>query len=782
MNDESSPSDGVLSVRSRRASRQAIGFLMQQGIENRSCLSLAAGFVDEYFTIRPAGAVIRTVKKGTPKIDAWRDPGGQTTQTFSLSRTGISDPATAAPQATTSQSPAAASPIKTAVVKEPAVWWKFDEAVGDETFESISGRACIIAGHKSLWRRGISGTALQFDGYTSLIVLPEADAPKITGDLTLESWVAIGAYPWNWVPVVQSGDDEGYYLGIDGYGHTGFKLRIGGRSEELISERRLDRRKWYHIAGTYTSETGRMRIYIDGREAGQNNVAGAGIDTSSPRIQIGQGKDLRPINPVRQNTFVDSYSFDGLIDEVRIYAEALSPEEVARSFSGFRPPDELRGSPDMDPRILPAGETTGRFGARYTHLKYYDTWDNLWRFGDHPDVVVEFDACPTKFVFWRGTAYIPMLVNERGQWYSNEFNETWSTSGGQGCQEPMSDKESYTNHVRIIENNDARVVIHWRYPLVDVFHVTANYDPDTGWGDWSDWYYTIYPDGMAVKRMRLWTHGKRNHEWQESMAIFGPDQHPEQIIEKRNTITMVNLAGNTVSYDWLDGPPPDVHLPEDKSIQHVNYTGEFDPVTIGTFIDSNVYGGELTPYAVFPTWNHWPVAQMPSDGRYASFPDRTAHSSLTHLKLPVYKEGFGDRPFEEKILMEGMVDTAPQELVRLARSWLQPADLEVSSGGQSHGYDRAQRAYILTARSPNLTFRVAGSGAGPIVNPCFVIKNWGSFAEAAGISINGAEVLPGPDFRQGIIHDTDGSAVMVIWIRLEAAVPVAFAITKAGRT
>ncbi|MBX3447925.1 MAG: PLP-dependent aminotransferase family protein [Planctomycetaceae bacterium] len=47
MNDESSPSDGVFSVRSRRASRQAIGFLMQQGIENRSCLSLAAGFVDE---------------------------------------------------------------------------------------------------------------------------------------------------------------------------------------------------------------------------------------------------------------------------------------------------------------------------------------------------------------------------------------------------------------------------------------------------------------------------------------------------------------------------------------------------------------------------------------------------------------------------------------------------------------------------------------------------------------------------------------------------------------
>ena len=37
----------------------------------------------------------------------------------------------------------------------------------------------------------------------------------------------------------------------------------------------------------------------------------------------------------------------------------------------------------------------------------------------------------------------------------------------------MSDKECYTNHVRIIGNTDARVVVHWRYTLVDVLHVVA---------------------------------------------------------------------------------------------------------------------------------------------------------------------------------------------------------------------------------------------------------------------------------------------------------------------
>ena len=67
----------------------------------------------------------------------------------------------------------------------------------------------------------------------------------------------------------------------------------------------------------------------------------------------------------------------------------------------------------------------------------------------------------------------------------------------------------------------------------------ANVDESTGWGDWADWYYYIYPDGVAVKKMHLWTHGERNHEWQESMGIFGPNQHPEDVIEKEVALSMV---------------------------------------------------------------------------------------------------------------------------------------------------------------------------------------------------------------------------------------------------
>jgi hypothetical protein len=733
----------------------------------------ATKFVDEYFTITPDGSVTRTIRQGTPRIDQWKDPKNKIQQSFTLTDSGITGLETKEPGTSDLAKPVEGSKVVTETVVRPVAWWKFDEAIGDVTTETVGGEKSDIHGHKSLWKKGVSGTALQFDGYNTFVALPEEKGPAITDGLTLEGWIAIGAYPWNWTPVVQQGDDEGFFLGVDGHGHPGLKIMVGDVWEELVSEAFLERNRWYHLAGTYDMSSGHMGLYVDGKEVGAKTVGREYVAQAEAEVKIGKGKNRKPTDPVRENTFIDSYGFDGLIDEVKIYDASLTSAQVNQAYSLFRISEADKGNPDMEVRSLPVFNSTGKFGATYTRLRYYETWDNLWRFSGHPDVVVTFDELPTQFVFWRGTGYIPMMVNEKGQWYSNEFNETWGTSGGQGCQEPMSDKEAYTNHARIIENTDARVVVQWRYPLLDVLHVYANVDEETGWGDWSDWYFYIYPDGVAVKKMHLWTHGERNHEWQESMGIFGPNQHPEDIIETEVALTMVDLEGNAVEYSWVGGPPDDVDEPENKVIQHINYKAEYDPVTIGEFGESNVYGGEITPYSVFPTWNHWPVAQMPSDGRYASFPDRAAHSSLTHVGLPTYAEDFGDRPYQEKIMMEGMLDEAPTDLIPLAKSWIHPPGVTPLKGCESKGYDRTQGAFIVHAVEEDMVLRVDASEEHPMVNPCFVVKNWAQNSPAS-LAVNGKAMTSGPDVRQGIVRDTDGGWTMVVWFRLEATEPVEF--------
>jgi hypothetical protein len=157
---------------------------------------------------------------------------------------------------------------------------------------------------------------------------------------------------------------------------------------------------------------------------------------------------------------------------------------------------------------LPSGPRgPGGFGAYYTTLKYAEAWDEPWRIGPDADVVVQFDNGGHKFVFWRGTSYIPCWVTDTDIWYTNEFVERRGkdSPNTKGCCEPMSDKQCRYSHVRIIENTDARCVIHWRYAPVDVGYNHPFIDPETGWSDWVDEYYTIYPDAIGVRKVTAHT-------------------------------------------------------------------------------------------------------------------------------------------------------------------------------------------------------------------------------------------------------------------------------------
>jgi hypothetical protein len=121
--------------------------------------------------------------------------------------------------------------------------------------------------------------------------------------------------------------------------------------------------------------------------------------------------------------------------------------------------------------------------------------------------------------------------------------------------------------------------------------------------------------------------------------------------------------------------------------------------------------------------------------------------------------------------MEGMSDKSAKELIPLAKSWLKPAKLEVKSGCTSRGYDRSQRAYILEAKDTKLSFSIAASERSPIVNPCFVIKNWNR-KDVARLELNGARIKQGKALRQGIVYDTGGTRTLVVWAKIASTEPM----------
>jgi hypothetical protein len=671
----------------------------------------------------------------------------------------------------------AGNPQRGPAAGSPVAWWKFDDAHGDLAHEMVTRQACDIAGHKSLWKKGVSGTALQFDGYFSMVSMPTAQAPAITGSLSLEGWLALGAYPWNWAPLVQQGDDTGYFLGVDGHGYPGFKVQIDGQWQELTLSGEppyadnLKLRRWYHLAGSYDHLGGVMTLYVDGKAVASKPVPNTGVQTAAAAIQIGKGKDRFPVDDYKKHP--TSYAFDGLIDEVGIHAAALTARDVARSFEAFSPGADVVAHPDMQPRGFPTTGTDGRFDARYVNLSYHEAWDNIFRFGDYPDIVVGFDALPTRFVFWRGMTYIPHLVNEKNQWYTNEFNETWANGG----QEPMADQRSFSNHVRVIEKSAARVVVHWRYPLINTQQVIARYSQETGWGEWCDWYWTIYPDGVAAKRMRCWHEFKGSHEWHTGWPTMPPGQRAEDVIETKPFLTLMDLDGGVFNHDWDRSQKID--FSKGRNIHLVHTNGRYDPVDISDNTNGNSHVGNagVQPwFSDFPAWNHWPISLSGSTGRPASFPDRAIHSSLIRANPQTYAKETGDAPWEERLMLEGMTDLASGKLLSLARSWLRAPELSHASGATSLGYSRPERAYKLTATGGRISFQLDANERNPIYHPAFVIAGWGSATAAGSLHIDGVRTEPGPDFRQGVVIDGDGTYALVIWLGLEANAPRRFEI------
>jgi len=743
-------------------------------------------FVEELFTVKPDGMVTREIKRGTDKIDEWNDPAYHTTQILQLNAKGITQIGLIKPRRSLKEVRAKGEPIARASGLKPMMSFSFDEGIGDEVDENVHHLKSVVPGNKTLWKKGVSGTALEFDGYNTAVSIRPAEGSFVPGaGLTLYGWITLGAYPWNWAPVVQQGDSDGYFLGVDSHGYPGFMLKIDTTWESLTVPNRppytdsnhLRLFKWYNLAGTYDKQEGVMRLFIDGKEVASKPVSKKGIHFANADVRIGKAGIMRTPTEGTHDTYPSNFGIDGLIDEVRIYDQPMSKSQVSETYRDFFPGESIVASPDLAKRRFPDASTNGQFRAIYTHLPYYETWENMFRFGKYADIVVGFDQLPIKYVFWRGVSYIPMIVNESSQWFTNQFDETGFTKDAPGDCEPMSDKGCWDSQVRIIENSPARVVVNWRYRQADPSHHWANYDSVTGWGDVSDWDYYIYPDGVACKVLRWYSdRPKEWHEWDEQIAVLGEGQHPESVLSKTPVMTLIDTTGKAVDYDWNPNPPkPDF---KGAMIQQIHYTGKFDPYSIQRFTDGDVYEGERTWYSVFPSWNHWPTAQINSSGRNASFPDRASHSSITHLYWPLYKEQDGPAAYQEKLLVEGMSDQNAATLSQLARSWLDAPPVVSASGGVSYGYNSAHRSYGFKYEHSPIRFEIGASTRSPVHNLCFEIRNWGSRTAAAALKINGVSMKPGPDFRQGTVIDIDGNYSMILWVNDQATGSQNFEISK----
>ena len=649
--------------------------------------------------------------------------------------------------------------------------WSFDQLKNPLVIENTTNKTDQLLGfYDSV--SGIKGNAIWLDGYTSYI---EKDkfGQNLPNNFTITAWVMLEAYPWFRCPVfdLRINEKEGVFLSIkrDGTLTAGFGQPINWIE---IDGPRLPLKEWVMVS-LVVNQNGLSSLYLNDKKIKEIENSPVLRRTFNNKLTIGRNAILEEWWDY-QYTVTDKYSFlDGMIDEVYLYGNSLSTKQIKKLYENQLPLPNVT----LQPRVLPSGPPgIGEFGANYTRLNYTKQWDRLWRVGDYPDVLIRFSENNCRLVFWRGTSFVPCWVTENGIWYTNEWAETWGPDVTSSA-EPLMDREARFSHVRIIENTPARTVVHWRYGLIDADYNFVAKDID-GRGEWADEYYIIYPDGIGIRKIDLYySNPLRKHDWEESIVLLSPGQHPDEVINDPEII-LANMDGEIHQYSWRNNLPIEMKKPEKANIHVVNLKSKYKPFYIispepfesaeGKYESpffrsySAALGENYHPDSVpsiYGWWNHWPVTQLPGDGRWVETNDRASHFNLTTFTQ--WKDYYMDERVKSRIMLHGMTENKPKELVPLAKSWLNPPKMELKYNNKVF-YEAAERAYVVNElKNGILEGKLLANPNQPAWKPAIILNNIRIVNPK--VMINKQILEPDKDYKYGIVQELDQWKT-IIWI------------------
>jgi hypothetical protein len=192
--------------------------------------------------------------------------------------------------------------------------WKLDETDGGIAYDSFGDYDGTINGNPSwLPAAGIKGGSLMLDGIDDYIDIPFILDPS-KGSFSVFAWV------YSWMPdqviISQKGQSGGTWLGIDSSGKLMTEFSESN-FVTLVSETVITDIQWHHVGFVYDMDTLHRQIYVDGILVAEDATAVYDIP-SDGGLYIGASKDLGT-----------GTLFSGFIDDVRIYNQALTSEEIA---------------------------------------------------------------------------------------------------------------------------------------------------------------------------------------------------------------------------------------------------------------------------------------------------------------------------------------------------------------------------------------------------------------------------------------------------------------------
>lgn len=221
-------------------------------------------------------------------------------------------------------------------------YWPFDEGSGKEVKDASGNGLDGKLVNDPKWVEGKFGKALEFNGQSNYVEVPDARHLAIESDLTFAAWfkpgAAINAANGGYRLMSKNND---YFLlfNYEKIGQLGFLVKDPGGTNYFVHSVTAEWKggEWYHAAGTFDGKE--LMIYINGTLEAKSPYSGK-VGTSGLTLWVG----------------ADDYPnyFPGAVDEVRIYNKALDEAGIKKMMEG-------------PAAVHPSGKLTGLWGEIKSH-------------------------------------------------------------------------------------------------------------------------------------------------------------------------------------------------------------------------------------------------------------------------------------------------------------------------------------------------------------------------------------------------------------------------------
>jgi len=299
------------------------------------------------------------------------------------------------------------------------------------------------------------------------------------GELTIMAWIKIDPANVGTSNNTIAGEDLACRL----YVQDGNKLLFGTHTSANITSISdggdINYNEWHHITGTFSATSGTQSIYIDGKL----------IDTNTNSIQIGEAiSNTAAWNGKFEvgrysNTAINKQYFDGEIDELRIFGEALTEDQIQRIiYQEIKQNSNFIKGTVIDRDIIDS----------VTNQKI--AWTNLLAYFPMTNIVnseIEDHSMHTNTLLLRNittlqdqTAPMPYETNTNGPW-TNE--STWLHGDVWDIEDVTTNKDwsivniknnvNTTNshkHLGLIIDNDKTLTINNDNSLVNTWYLDLN--------------------------------------------------------------------------------------------------------------------------------------------------------------------------------------------------------------------------------------------------------------------------------------------------------------------